>query len=85
MSGGDKFNNIESYLDSAMKTVRPPEDVMQRLRKKIGSLEPHYIAKRLSNWEFWLIIVGSVMSVAMVILTITRALFYFFGRRRRSA
>ncbi len=85
MSNTDKTNQIETYLDSAMKSVRPPEDVMQRLRQKIGSLEPHYIAKRISNIEFWIIIVGSVMSVAMVILTIARALFYFFGRNRRAA
>ncbi len=85
MSSEEKTSKVESYLDSAMRTVRPPEDVMQRLRERIGNLEPHYIAKRLSNWELWLIIVGSVMSVAMVILTVVRALFYFFGRNGRSA
>ncbi|MBT3337148.1 MAG: hypothetical protein HN855_06190 [Anaerolineae bacterium] len=85
MSNKDKTNQIETYLDSAMKSVRPPEDVMQRLRQRIGNLEPHYLAKRLSNIEFWIILVGSVMSVAMVILTFTRALFYFFQRRKRVA
>ncbi len=85
MSNPDKTNQIETYLDTAMRTVRPPEDVMQRLRKRIGTLEPHIIAKRLSNWEFFLIIIGCVMSVAMVIVTIARALFYFFGRGKRSA
>jgi len=65
--------------------VRPPDEVMQRLRQRIGSLEPHIIAKRLSDWEFSLIIIGFVMSAAMVIVTIARAFFYFFRRGKRSA
>ena len=85
MSKSEDTNQIEAYLDNAMRSVRPPEDVMQRLRKKIGQLEPHVIAKRLSNWEFTLIIIGSVMSAAMVIVTIARALYYMFGRSERSA
>lgn len=85
MINGDKPNNIENYLENAMKSVRPPEDVMQRLQERIGSLEPHYIAKRITNWELWLITVGSVMSAAMVIVTVARALFYFFRRGKRSA
>lgn len=78
-------NKIETYLDNTMRSVRPPDDVMQRLRNKIGSLEPNIIVKRLSNWEFTLIIVGSVMAAATVIVTIARALYYFFSRSKRSA
>jgi len=79
-----EVGELESYLSGALTPIRPPADVMQRLRERIGSLEPHRIAKRISNWELTIITVGSVMSVAMVILTVTRALFYFFGRRRGS-
>ena len=85
MSKPENTNQIEAMLDSTMRSVRPPDDVMQRLRAKIGNFEPNIIAKRLSNWEFSLIIVGSVMSVAMVIVTIARALYYLFGRSKRSA
>ena len=85
MSKPEKTNQLEAYLDNAMRTVRPPEDVMKRLRDRIGSLEPNIIAKRLSNWEFTLIITGSVMAAATVILTIARALFFFFNRGKRSA
>ena len=75
-------NELESSLSGVLKPVRPPVDVMTRLKAQIGSLEPHRIAKRIGNWELSIITIGSVMSVAMVILTIARALFYFFGRNR---
>ena len=80
----EQVSELESSLSGVLTPVRPPADVMQRLKERIGSLEPHRIAKRLSNWELSIITIGSVMSVAMVILTITRALFYLFGRRRGS-
>ncbi len=80
----EQVNELENSLSSLLTPVRPPSDVMQRLKERIGSLEPQRIAKRLSNWELSIITIGSVMSAAMVILTITRALFYFFGRHKRS-
>ena len=85
MSKSEDTGQIEAYLNNTMRSVRAPDDVMTRLRQKIGSFEPHIIAKRLSNWEFTIIIAGSVMSVAMVILTVVRAIYYFFGRSKRSA
>lgn len=85
MSKQEDTNKIETYLDNTMRSVRPPDDVMKRLRDQIGSLEPNIIAKRLTNWEFSLIIVGSVIAVATVILTIARAFYYFFNRSKRSA
>jgi len=80
----EQVNTIEKTLSGALKPIHPPTDVMQRLKNRIGSLEPHHIAKRLTNWELWIIAVGSVMSVAMVILTIARAIYYFFMRRKRT-
>ena len=80
----EQVGTLEDYLSGTLKPIRPPADVVQRLQKRIGILESSRIAKRLSNWELSIITVGSVMSAAMVILTIVRALFYFFGRHKRS-
>jgi len=82
-SAKEQVGVLENYLSGALKPIRPPADVIQRLQERIGSLEPSHIAKRLSNWELSIIIIGSVMSSAMVILTVVRALFYFFGRRKK--
>ncbi len=79
----EEVSELENSLFGVLTPIRPPTDMMQRLRERIGSLEPHRIAKRISNWELTIIIVGSVMSVTMVILTTVRALFYFFNRSKR--
>ena len=79
------ISGIENTLSHALTPVSPSVDVVKRLKERIGNLEPNRIAKRLSNWELSIITVGSVMSAAMVILTIVRALFYFWGRSKRSA
>lgn len=76
----DDIAKLEQSLSGALKSVNPPADVMQRLQQKIGNLEPNYIAKRLTNWELWIITVGAVMSAAMVIITIARAFYYFFKK-----
>ena len=75
---------LENSLSGALVPVHPPNNMMQRLRKKIGTLEPNRIAKRISNWELSIITVGSLMSVAVAILTIIRAFFYFFGKHKKS-
>ena len=77
-------DKLENSLSGIFTSVRPPTDVIQRLQDRIGRLEPNIIAKRISNWELSLITAGSVMAAAMVILTLARALFYFFGRRKKS-
>ncbi len=79
----EEVKELEKSLSSTLKSIRPPSDVMKRLEERIGRLEPIRIAKRISNWELSIIIAGSVMSATMVILTVVRALFYFFGRQKR--
>ncbi|MBT3190780.1 MAG: hypothetical protein HN736_17910 [Anaerolineae bacterium] len=80
----EEVSVLENSLSKTLKSMQPPSDVMQRLQKRISKLEPTHIAKRISNWELSIITIGSVMSAAMVIVTIARALFYFFGRHKRS-
>ncbi len=80
----EEIIELENSLYETLRLIPPPDDMMLRLKKRLGSLEPHRIAKRISNWELSIIIIGSVVSTAMVILTITRALFYFFGRHKRN-
>lgn len=80
----EDMNELESSLSGILKSVRPPTDVVQRLQERIGSLEPNRIAKRISNWELSIITIGSVMSAAVVLLTLARAFFYFFTRHKRS-
>ncbi len=79
-----KMIELENSLSGTLISIQPPSDVIQRLKERIGKLEPNCIAKRISNWELSIIIIGSVMSVAMVIFTIARTIFYFFRKWNRS-
>ncbi len=76
-------NALENSLSDALTPVRPPDEILQRLKKRIGNMESYQIAKRLSNWELSIITAGSVLAVATVILTVVRALFYFYRRSHR--
>ena len=80
----EEVMGLENILSGALTHVSPPAEMMKRLKGRIGSFEPNRIAKRLSNWELSIITIGSVMSAAMLILTLVRALFYFFERHKRS-
>jgi hypothetical protein len=80
----EEVSALENTLSGALTPVRPPDETLQRLREKIGSLESYRISKRLSNWELSIITAGSVLAVATVILTVTRALFYFYRRAHRN-
>mgnify|MGYP007066212741 FL=1 len=79
----EEVSELENSLSGTLQSIRPPSEVMQRLQERIGKLEPNRIAKRISAWELSIIIAGAVMSVAMVILTVARALFYFFSRQKK--
>ncbi len=79
----ERIGALEEQLSRTLQPITPPGEVVQRLGSRVRQLKPRMIVKRLSNWEFLLIVTGSVMSAAMVILTVVRALFYFFGRRKR--
>ena len=79
----EEVSELESSLSGALQSIHPPNDVMQRLQERIGKLEPNRIAKRISTWELSIITAGAVMSVAMLILTVARALFYFFSPQKK--
>ncbi|MCP4140014.1 MAG: hypothetical protein GY755_06950 [Chloroflexi bacterium] len=79
----DEVSVLENSLSGTLQSIRPPSEVMLRLQERIGKLEPNRIAKRISAWELSIITAGAVMSVAMLILTLARALFYFFSRQKK--
>jgi hypothetical protein len=53
----------------------------QRLRDRVRLAEPRLLAARLSDWRFYLLTVGGVISGMLVIVTVARALFHLTGRR----
>lgn len=75
------IKTLEANLVETLRPVIPPRDFIQHIRERIHLPEPRLIVRRLSNWEFVLIIAGGVMSAALIIAAVARAIFHFFRRR----
>lgn len=75
------LDEIESHLAGTLKPVAPRTDFVQRLRGRIHLPPREEITFRLSDWRNWLFAFGSVISGALIILTVARAMFHLFGRR----
>ena len=78
----DQIDALEAHLAGTLRPVIPPMDVLQRVRERIQSLPSQEIVSRLrGDWQRLFVVLGGVMSGFVVLLTIARALYYFFGRR----
>ena len=77
----ESLNDIEAQLAGTLKRVRPPSGLTQRLRDRVHIPEPRLLAARLSDWRFYFLTVGGVISGLLLIVTVARALFHLTGRR----
>lgn len=73
--------NLEERLSRTLKPVRPPRDVVQRLRERIRFPAREEIQSRLQDWKRMFFVFGGVMSGLLVMITVARALYYLVGRR----
>lgn len=77
----DQIDALEGRLAGTLRRVSPPPEFVTRLRGHIRIPEREEIAIRLYEWERLFIVIGSVLSGAVAILTVARALYHLFGRR----
>jgi hypothetical protein len=76
----EDLDALEAHLAGTLKRVSPPGDILQRLSERVQMLAPEKIASRLRDWRSLIFVFGGVMSGMVVIITVARALFYFFRR-----
>ena len=89
MSNNSKLNNlseeqldaIEAHLAGTLKPVTPPRAFVKNLRGRIRMPGRSEIAVRLGDWRKLVFVLSGVLSGALVILTVGRAMYYLFGRR----
>ncbi len=72
---------LETHLAGTLKRVAPPNDLLQRLRRKIYIPAREEIALRLRDWRRLFFVFGGVMSGMLLIVTIARAFYHLVGRR----
>lgn len=75
-----QLNELEAHLAGTLKPVTPPTDLVQRLRERIRFPQPREMRSRIGDWNRLFVVYGGVMSGLLVILTVARALFYFYRR-----
>jgi hypothetical protein len=77
----NKLYEIEARLAGTLKRVRPPSGLTQRLRDRIRLPEPRLLAERLSDWRFYFLTVGGVVSGLLIVITVARAIFHLTSRK----
>jgi hypothetical protein len=76
-----QLDALEAHLAGTLRPVAPPRDLAQRLRGRIHMPDRKEIARRVGDWQILLLVIGGVLSGALLLLTIGRALYHLFGRR----
>jgi hypothetical protein len=77
----EELDAIEAHLAGTLRPVAPPRDFVQRLRGRIHLPPRGEITVRLRDWRTLVLALSGVLSGALVILTVGRAMYYLFGRR----
>ena len=78
----ENLESLEAHLAGTLRPVAPPKDFVQRLRDRVRLPEREVIVSRLRDWNRLFLVFGSVMSGMVIVITIARALYYMFGRRK---
>jgi hypothetical protein len=77
----ERLRALEARLAGTLRPVAPPQELLQRLRGRIHFPDRSQIADRLRNWRRLMLVLGGVISGAVVVLTLVRALYHMVGRR----
>ncbi len=77
----DQLFALEEQLSGTLRPITPPKELVSRLRERIRLPERGEIVSRLGNWKRLFIVYSGVMSGMLVLITMARAFFYFWGKR----
>jgi len=76
-----QLDAIEARLAGMLRPVSPSRELVQRLRSRIRMPRRSELVVRLRDWQRLMLVLGGVISGALVMLTVARALFHIVGRR----
>ena len=78
----ENIESLEAHLAGTLQPVAPSKDFVRRLKDRVHLPERGVIVSRLRDWNKLFLVFGSVMSSMVVLITVARALYYMFGRRK---
>jgi len=71
----DKVASLEKRLAGVLKPIRPRQEFVRGLRQKIRVTNPPIVVRRFTRGEFIFLVIGSIVSVAVLLALGVRALF----------
>lgn len=77
----EELDAIEAHLAGTLRRVQTPKGLTQRLRDRMRIPEVSVLAERITNWRFFFVVFGSIISGMLLVITVARAMFHLFGRR----
>ncbi len=77
----NSFSPLEAHLARTLKPIAAPQEVSRRMFGRIRLPERQQIARRLNDWYFMLILVSGVVSAAVALVMLARAI-HFLVRRK---
>jgi hypothetical protein len=78
----ENIEYLEAHLAGTLRPVAPSKDFVRLLQERVRLPERDVLVSRLRDWRRLFLVFGSVMSSMVVLITIARALYYMFGRRK---
>jgi len=74
---------MEARLASAFQPVRPSQNFTQTMHRRIEHIAPPVVvARRLDDSPRWLLVLGGVISAALLLAAGARALFYMVNKSK---
>ena len=74
---------MEARLANAFRPVRPSQNFMQTMHRRIEHIAPPVVvARRLDDSPRWLLVLGGVISGALLLAAGARALFYMVNKSK---
>jgi hypothetical protein len=77
----ENFESLEAHLAGTLRPVVPSKDFVRSLRERVRLPERGVFVSRLRDWKRLFLVFGSVMSGMLLLITVTRALYYLVWRR----
>nr|BAL54365.1 hypothetical protein HGMM_F14G08C15 [uncultured Chloroflexota bacterium] len=75
------LDDLEARLHRVLRPIPAPMERLERVRQRIRYSPPFVATHRLFEWEFWFIVIGSLVTLSILLLTLARALFYLLGKK----
>jgi hypothetical protein len=81
LSPPEELTDLEAQLAGTLKPIRPPRDIIRRLRARIRFPDRAEIALRFGDWRRLFFVFSGVMSGMLLLITLARAFYYLAGRK----